>query len=393
MKKIKLRESNLIKLIKRVVNEKKQLTEDKKFTCHECHPTGRRGKGQCHHVASFLGTNRPADCMSWDACLLDCEGIVIDYDKVRQNTGNPADAARALSESGLRRLIKRVITERVSGWDCVEINHVCNCEYNPSGQGQYTSHTACMNDNTTCCGGAISGTTPDDWYCVDPPFIFLPLTCTSVPGGNPAPAYTVGGPFTSQSQCQQNCQAQPRWACENGQCVQEPNGPYQTVAACQAQCETPLTWKCKNKGSHPKFGKHCVQVPSGGDFATKQQCQASKGCAQLHDKGYQVDIRESHLRGIIKRVIKEQGSSFDWESSLDGWDIQKDAREEGKYCQDEDQEGVGYFEGQYCNVETNWYDWENFGTSVNTISQSHSGRWKCGVGCIIPEGESGRWGK
>ena len=87
----KIRETDLTKLIKNIINEKKQLTEDKKFTCHECHPTGRWGKGECHHVASTLGTSRPADCMSWDDCLLECEGIVIDYDKVRQNTGNPAD--------------------------------------------------------------------------------------------------------------------------------------------------------------------------------------------------------------------------------------------------------------------------------------------------------------
>jgi len=87
----KIRETDLTKLIKTIINEKKQLTEDKKFTCHECRPTGRRGKGECHHSASFLGTSRPADCMSWDDCLLECEGVVIDYDKVRQNTGNPAD--------------------------------------------------------------------------------------------------------------------------------------------------------------------------------------------------------------------------------------------------------------------------------------------------------------
>ena len=99
-----------------------------------------------------------------------------------------------------------------------------------------------------------------------------------------------------------------------------------------------------------------------------------------------IKLKESDLRRIIKKVIKEQGSAFDWESSLDGWDIQKDAREEGKYCQDEDQGGAGYFEGQYCKVDTNWYDWES-STGVKTMGVSSSGKWKCGVGCMVTQGE------
>jgi|TARA_R110002020_G_C15872509_1_gene738254 hypothetical protein len=101
-----------------------------------------------------------------------------------------------------------------------------------------------------------------------------------------------------------------------------------------------------------------------------------------------IKLTETELTKIIKKVVNEQNSAFDWESSLDGWDIQKAAEEDGKYCSDS---SPFYFEGQYCSVETNWYDWESQ-TSVKVTGQSHGGRWKCGVGCVIPKGESGRWG-
>tara|TARA_Y100000310_G_scaffold117456_1_gene116205 strand:+ start:1203 stop:2003 length:801 start_codon:yes stop_codon:yes gene_type:complete len=154
----KIRETDLTKLIKTIINEKKQLTEDKKFTCHECRPTGRRGKGECHHVASTLGTSRPADCMSWDDCLLECEGVVIDYDKVRQNTGNSADAARTLRESDLRRLTQRVINESQlllevaectiysgGGDDCPD-GYTCKPDPNSTLLGN-----CCMDSNGKCC--------------------------------------------------------------------------------------------------------------------------------------------------------------------------------------------------------------------------------------------------
>tara|TARA_R110002020_G_scaffold329497_3_gene545318 strand:+ start:2459 stop:2773 length:315 start_codon:yes stop_codon:yes gene_type:complete len=97
-------------------------------------------------------------------------------------------------------------------------------------------------------------------------------------------------------------------------------------------------------------------------------------------------LKESELIKLIEKTIKEQNSAFDWESSLDGWDIQKDAREDGKYCQDEDQGGAGYFEGQHCEAETNWYDWES-STGVKTMGVSAGGKWKCGVGCVVTKGE------
>jgi hypothetical protein len=96
-------------------------------------------------------------------------------------------------------------------------------------------------------------------------------------------------------------------------------------------------------------------------------------------------LKESELIKLIEKTIKEQNSAFDWESSLDGWDIQKDARDEGRYCE-ETTRGTGYFEGQYCNVDTNWYDWES-STGVKTTGVSASGKWKCGVGCVVTKGE------
>jgi len=105
-----------------------------------------------------------------------------------------------------------------------------------------------------------------------------------------------------------------------------------------------------------------------------------------------IRLTETELISLVKRVINEQGSAFDWESSLDGWDIQKDAREEGKYCHstspsiDKNSGGARYFEGQYCNVDTNWYDWES-SPGVKTMGVSSSGKWKCGVGCMVTQGE------
>ena len=101
-----------------------------------------------------------------------------------------------------------------------------------------------------------------------------------------------------------------------------------------------------------------------------------------------IKLKESELIDLIEKTIKEQGSAFDWSSSLDGWDIQRDAREEGRYCEDYPDNHVGprYFEGQYCNVETNWYDWES-STIPKTMGGSASGKWKCGVGCMVSNKE------
>jgi len=59
-------------------------------------------------------------------------------------------------------------------------------------------------------------------------------------------------------------------------------------------CRGHMTWKCKNKGSHPKFGKKCVQVQSGGDFATKQKCVDS-GC-----QGIGPDIPKDREVGMFR---------------------------------------------------------------------------------------------
>ena len=47
-----------------------------------------------------------------------------------------------------------------------------------------------------------------------------------------------------------------------------------------------------------------------------------------------------------------------------------------------------HFEGQYCEVETNWYDWES-STAPKTMGVSAQGKWKCGVGCVVLKGERG----
>ena len=93
----------------------KQLTEDRKFTCHECRPGGLFGRGKCHHSASYLGTSRPADCISWEECLEECEGKTIDYGKVIDappSTGGQQtqpDFVRSMGENKLKEAIKREI--------------------------------------------------------------------------------------------------------------------------------------------------------------------------------------------------------------------------------------------------------------------------------------------
>jgi hypothetical protein len=101
-----------------------------------------------------------------------------------------------------------------------------------------------------------------------------------------------------------------------------------------------------------------------------------------------IQITETMLTNLIKQVIserkqiKEQDSAFNWEHPSDGWDIQRDAREKGKYCKKSYMKDgqPSHFEGQHCVVETNWYDWESSPTP-KTMGTSTQGKWKCGVGC------------
>jgi hypothetical protein len=96
-------------------------------------------------------------------------------------------------------------------------------------------------------------------------------------------------------------------------------------------------------------------------------------------------LTETELVNLIGKTIKEQSRLG---SSLDSWDVQRDAEENGEYCEDYSDSHVGprYFEGQYCSVETSWFDWES-STAVETTNQSASGKWKCGVGCMVSNRE------
>tara|TARA_Y100000310_G_scaffold117456_1_gene116204 strand:+ start:71 stop:1213 length:1143 start_codon:yes stop_codon:yes gene_type:complete len=151
---------------------------------------------------------------------------------------------------------------------------------------------------------------------------------------------------------------------------------------------TSTEWDCINN--------RCTEVQQG-PYATEGDCEDSMCGDRRRPVDYDSDIsqdieiidlnEEINRQKEIMEVITEQN----WESSLDGWDIQKDAKDEGKYCEDNSIGGIEYFEGQYCVVESNWYDWE---TTMGTQKEgrSHHGKWQCGVGCVIPKGESGRYG-
>jgi len=97
---------------------------------------------------------------------------------------------------------------------------------------------------------------------------------------------------------------------------------------------------------------------------------------------------EINRNKTLMGIITEQGSAFDWEVESDTWSTQKEARDGGKYCEDYEENYVGpkHYEGQYCLVQTNWYDWET-STAPKTTAGNSGGTWKCGVGCIVTKGE------
>jgi len=125
----------------------------------------------------------------------------------------------------------------------------------------------------------------DKWECQMPPGGGA-VQCVSDPHGQ----------YATLQDCQMMCDQQDMWSCDHqaGNCHQDPNGQFSTLHDCQMMCRGHMTWKCKNKGSHPKFGKKCVQVQSGGDFATKQKCVDS-GC-----QGIGPDIPKDREVGMFR---------------------------------------------------------------------------------------------
>jgi len=100
----------------KIVNVEKnqyRITEEKKFTCFECRPGGWFGRGKCHHSASYLGTSRPDDCISWEECLEDCEGKSINYGKVI-DTPTSISGVSSMGENKLKEAIRKEIRKTLN---------------------------------------------------------------------------------------------------------------------------------------------------------------------------------------------------------------------------------------------------------------------------------------
>ena len=154
---------------------------------------------------------------------------------------------------------------------CHPVSNPLQCDFGTT----YPTQLDCFNN----CGGA------GGWECQMPPGGGA-VQCVSDPHGQ----------YATLQDCQMMCDQQDMWSCDHqaGNCHQDPNGQFSTLHDCQMMCRGHMTWKCKNKGSHPKFGKKCVQVQSGGDFATKQKCVDS-GC-----QGIGPDIPKDREVGMFR---------------------------------------------------------------------------------------------
>ena len=265
----------------------------------------------------------------------------IDFDYVSATRERDVDG-KNIGESHFRRLSRKIINEQTLGFTCEQapaspqVPCACVPALMPPGPGQtlYQTLVDCQTDTTNCCGNSyghyecVNGTCTaqaggqyntlqdcqgqcggglQQWWCMTGVAGVGP--CIQSPT-NPQPGMATG-PFPNQNICMSQCTMGQQYDCVNGTCQQMPGGQYNTLADCQTACTPTLTWKCKNKGNHPKFGKHCVEVQSGGDFATKAQCQASKQCAQLHDKGinqYDMDIDVLNKKGSMVKY-EPDGSS------------------------------------------------------------------------------------
>ena len=100
---------------------------------------------------------------------------------------------------------------------------------------------------------------------------------------------------------------------------------------------------------------------------------------KIKKNGKVINLTESDFKKLTVSLLKEQTTH-----SSETWDNQKKAKENKKYCVDyaPDYAGPKFYEGQYCNVNTKWFDWES-GSAVKKTNQGSGGIWKCGVGCIV----------
>ena len=104
---------------------------------------------------------------------------------------------------------------------------------------------------------------------------------------------------------------------------------------------------------------------------------------KIKKNGKTFTLTESDIKKITVSLLNEQSTH-----SSETWEKQRNARVNNKYCK---RYGTGYtgpkfYEGQYCSVNTKWFDWES-SPSVKKTTQSVAGKWKCGLGCIVNQNQ------
>ena len=165
-----------------------------------------------------------------------------------------------MKKSQLRKLIRESINQLINeqsygayckspGCQCLPVDNAnaqaWGLPYNWTGPGQhYSTYSDCLQDTSNCCAD------PDQMY-----------SCNEFTGGSCSPDLTGNGQYASMADCE----------------AAHPNG-----------CES-KRWDCLPISGHRKFGSECVEVGSAtGKFYTKQECESSKGCAQLHNKSKKI---------------------------------------------------------------------------------------------------------
>ena len=155
MKKIRIREADLTKLIKRVVNESQLLTEKspRKY-CWWCTGQSKKGGGTlCGR--SYNWDISVDDCMSRARCLKECGG----HSSIQRTTDEPS---RTLRESELVNLINRVINEKEA--QLLTESFWCNCPTAGGGseKKEFGIGGPTCNSCAYCCqGGTAASFAPE----------------------------------------------------------------------------------------------------------------------------------------------------------------------------------------------------------------------------------------
>ena len=152
MKRIKLKESDLKRVIQRIINERQYLNENIVFDCYS-----KDSGGNCVNSSSTQATSRPANCPSFDECN---EGSGMVADKPGKTKGRSTgsggrdystfahDDRREMGESA--RYLREAETSKCGTDDAeCEPGDACGCDSGPSCY-------QCSDDCTCPDGGKVA---------------------------------------------------------------------------------------------------------------------------------------------------------------------------------------------------------------------------------------------